>query len=95
MCKYEMDPAGIAENTERTRFCPQNEQTDETDKVKPHALQFRTIGGYKNASKLYNTIFELSSCVFYHRRLKPLWYKGDPYLCRDNWFNNITATDVL
>ena len=29
MCKYEMDPMSIVEDTERTRFCPQ------TDKVKP------------------------------------------------------------
>ena len=45
MCKYEMDPTSIVENTERTRFCPQMDrrtdrqmerQTDgQTDKVKP------------------------------------------------------------
>ena len=45
MCKYEMDPASIVEDTERTRFCSKTEkwtdlqterQTDgETDKVKP------------------------------------------------------------
>ena len=37
MCKYEMDPMSIVENTEQTRFCPQTERrTDEqTDKVKP------------------------------------------------------------
>ena len=29
MCKYEMDPMSIVEDTERTRFCPQ------TDKVIP------------------------------------------------------------
>ena len=29
MCKYEMDPTSIVEDTEWTRFCPQ------TDKVKP------------------------------------------------------------
>ena len=29
MCKYEMDPMSIVEDTERTRFCPQ------TDTVKP------------------------------------------------------------
>ena len=29
MCKYEMDPANIMEDTEQTRFCPQtDEQTD-------------------------------------------------------------------
>ena len=37
MCKYEMDPMSIVEDTERTRFCPQTDrQTDgQTDKVKP------------------------------------------------------------
>ena len=37
MCKYEMDPASIVEDTERARFCPQTDrQTDgQTDKVKP------------------------------------------------------------
>ena len=29
MCKYEMDPTSIVEDTEQTWFCPQ------TDKVKP------------------------------------------------------------
>ena len=41
MCKYEMDPMSIVEDTERTRFCPQTDrQTDgwtygQTNKVKP------------------------------------------------------------
>ena len=37
MCKYEMDPMSIVEDTERTRFCPQTDrQTDgQTDKVIP------------------------------------------------------------
>ena len=37
MCKYEMDPMSIVEDTERTRFCPQMDRwTDgETDKVIP------------------------------------------------------------
>ena len=41
MCKYEMDPMSIAEDTEQTRFCPQTDgrtdgRTDgQTDKVKP------------------------------------------------------------
>ena len=37
MCKYEMDPMSIIEDTERTRFCPQTDRrTDgQTDKVIP------------------------------------------------------------
>ena len=26
MCKYEMDPMSIVEDTERTRFCPQTDR---------------------------------------------------------------------
>ena len=37
MCKYEIDPTSIVEDTEWTRFCPQTDsRTDgQTDKVKP------------------------------------------------------------
>ena len=37
MCKYEMDPASIVEDTEWIRFCPQmDRRTDrQTDRVKP------------------------------------------------------------
>ena len=37
MCKYEMDPMSIVEDTERTRFCPQ------TDKVKPVYTPFNFV----------------------------------------------------
>ena len=33
ICKHEMDPTSIVEDTERTRFCPQTDR--QTDKVKP------------------------------------------------------------
>ena len=58
MCKYEMDPASIVEDTERTRFVQQTDRRTNRpmDKVKPvypppppppppHQLRF---GGYKN-----------------------------------------------
>ena len=37
MCKRDMDPASIVEDTEQTPFCPQTDKwTDgQTDKVKP------------------------------------------------------------
>ena len=37
MCKYEMDPMSIVEDTERTRFCPQMDRwtSGQTDKVIP------------------------------------------------------------
>ena len=47
MCKYEMDPTSIVEDTERTRFCPQTDRL--TDKVKPvyPPFNFAEAGGYK------------------------------------------------
>ena len=39
MCKYEMDPMSIVEDTEQTRFCPQ------TDKVIPVYLPFNFVEG--------------------------------------------------
>ena len=45
MCKYEMDPTSIIEDTERTRFCPQtNRRTDrQMDKVKPVYSPFNFV----------------------------------------------------
>ena len=51
MCKYEMDPMSIVEDTERTRFCPQTDRrTDgQTDKVIPvyPPINFVEAGGIK------------------------------------------------
>ena len=50
VCKNEMDPASILEDTERTRFCSQmDRQTDgQTDKVKPvYPPSTSLSGGYK------------------------------------------------
>ena len=44
MCKYEMDPASIVEDTERTRFVLQTDRP--TDKVKPvYPLPLNFVGG--------------------------------------------------
>ena len=43
MCKYEMDPTSIVEDTERTRFCP---QTDRWTRWNPFQLHWS--GEYKN-----------------------------------------------
>ena len=48
MCKYEMDPASIVEDTERTRFVLQTDRrTDRpTDKVKPvYPLPLNFVAG--------------------------------------------------
>ena len=49
MCKYEMDPTSIAEDTERTWFCPQTDR--QMDKMKPiyPPLNFVTMGGVTKA----------------------------------------------
>ena len=45
MCKYEMDPASIVEDTERTWFCPQTDRRADRqmDKVKPIYLLFNFV----------------------------------------------------
>ena len=45
MCKYEMDPVSIVEDTERTPFCPQMDgQTDDVKPVYP-PFNFVEVGG--------------------------------------------------
>ena len=53
MCKYEMDPTSIVEDTKRTRFCPQTDRR--TDKVKPVYPPFNFVeaGGIISISGLY------------------------------------------
>ena len=41
MCKYEMDPANIVQDTDRTGFSPQMD--GQTDKVKPVYASFNFI----------------------------------------------------
>ena len=47
MCKYEMDPMSIVEDTERTRFCPQTDRRTRWNQYTP--FQLRWSGGYNNA----------------------------------------------
>ena len=44
MCKYEMDPASLDDDTERTRFCPQTDGQGETNIPLLHLM----IQGYYN-----------------------------------------------
>ena len=47
MCKYEMDPMSIVEDTERTRFCPQTDRrTDGQGDTSVPPFQLRWSGGY-------------------------------------------------
>ena len=47
MCKYEMDPMSIVEDTERTRFCPQTDRrTDGQGDTSILPFQLRWSGGY-------------------------------------------------
>ena len=55
MCKYEMDPMSIVEDTERTRFCPQTDgqtdgqmdgRTDGQGETSIPPFQLRWSGGY-------------------------------------------------
>ena len=50
MCKYEMDPMGIVEDKERTRFCPQmDRQTDGQGETSIPPFQLRWSGGIMNS----------------------------------------------
>ena len=52
MCKYEMDPMSIVEDTERTRFCPQTDRrTDGQGDTSIPPFQLRWSGGYNNCQK--------------------------------------------
>ena len=66
MCKYEMDPMSIVEDTERTRFCPQTDRrTDgQTGKVIPvyPPINFVEAGGIK-ISKTCSTYFKITATV--------------------------------
>ena len=46
MCKYEIDPMSIVEDTERTRFCPQTDRRTRWYQYTP--FQLRWSGGYNN-----------------------------------------------
>ena len=48
MCKYEMDPMSIVEDTERTRFCPQTDRRTRWNQYTP--FQLRWSGGYDNGT---------------------------------------------
>ena len=55
MCKYEMDPTSIVEDTEQTRFCPQTDRRLDRgmDKVKPVYPPFNLRGwkgGYNDTN---------------------------------------------
>ena len=53
MCKYEMDPTSIVEDTERTRFCPQTDRQGETSI--PH-FQLRWVTKFRIP---YDTVMSL------------------------------------
>ena len=47
ICKYDMDPMSIVEDTERTRFCPQTDRrTDGQGDTSIPPFQLRWSGGY-------------------------------------------------
>ena len=48
MCKYEMDPASIVEDTEQTRFRPQTGRRTSWNQYTPLQLRWRGGGGIKN-----------------------------------------------
>ena len=68
-CKYEMDPMGILEDTERTRFCPQTDRrrdgrTDRRTRWYQYTPPFNFVeaGGYKKNHHL-NKMLLISLCI--------------------------------
>ena len=58
MCKYEMDPMSIVEDTERTRFCPQTDRrTDGQGDTSIPPFQLRWSGGYNDTCALATTFY--------------------------------------
>ena len=54
MCKYEMDPMSIVEDTERTRLCPQTDRrTDGQGDTSIPPFQLRWSGGYNDSSTTF------------------------------------------
>ena len=45
MCKYEMDPMSIVEDTERTRFCPQTDRRTRWNQYTPLSTSLKRGGG--------------------------------------------------
>ena len=87
MCKYEMDPTSIVEDTEWTRFCPQTDrQTDELKPVYP-PFNFAEAGGI---------IIEILTKVFctYGPNVVTLAWTGDKLLCRQTWWRMDGWTDA-
>ena len=69
ICKYQMDPANIVEDTERTPFCPQtDEPTDGQGETSIPYFQIRWIGGIVILHISSNTPLR----VPYHQ----VWYKN-------------------
>ena len=60
MCKYEMDPMSIVEDTEWTRFCPQTDRRTRWYHYTPYKL--RWSGGYNNL-KIYWLVSFLTCMV--------------------------------
>ena len=55
MCKYEMDPMSIVEDTERTRFCPHTDRrTDGQSNTSIPPFQLRWSGGYNDNDYNHN-----------------------------------------
>ena len=51
MCKYEMDPMSIVEDTERAQFCPQmDRRTDGQGETSIPPFQLRWSGGYQKSN---------------------------------------------
>ena len=76
MCKYEMDPTSIVEDTEQKQFCPQMAQTDKVKPVYP-PFNFVEVGGITT-----NLIIMAGCwCLGIDKWFNPTLGNGYIYLC--------------
>ena len=90
MCKYEMDPMSIVEDTEQTRFCPQTDRrTDGQGETSIPSFQLRWSGGYNEwhicAKSSFSTAYtaalihnEIPDSIVYWANMGPSWGRQDP-----------------
>ena len=76
MCKYQMDPVSIVEDTERTWFCPQTDRrTDGQGDTSLPPFQLRWSGGYNYVLTGVNPISNRLLDMYLYCREKPkAWY---------------------
>ena len=77
MCKYEMDPTSIVEDTERARFYSQTDRR--TDKVKPVYYPFNFVEAegiiIEYNTVVQHTLLNYPLVTFLNNAVIPIWFR--------------------